>query len=254
VGVGVDYMDSKIQLERFIPAGATTPLNVAQIRIKSDLMDSSGLGWNAGLMWRSSPSPTGPCASFGVSYRSEIEVDHEGTADFQVLFPTVAPPTSHDVDATIEFPASLNIGAAYRTAGGMTIAFDADRTDWSSFSELEVQVTGLPPQPPRVTDWDDSWAYRTGVEVPLRGLTFRAGYYKDSTPQPLFDVGPVLPDADRDGYTVGLGIPVGPVTVDLAYVYVRFDDRTTSAAGTDRLAGTWKTIGNELAFNVHWQR
>lgn len=252
-GIGLDYMYSKIQLERFIPAGATTPLNVAQIRIKSDLFENSGLGWNAGLLWRSGPNGQGPW-SLGASYRSSIEIDHEGTADFQVLFPTVAPQTPHDVDATIEFPASMNFGGAYRTPGGTIFSLEADRTDWTSFGELEVHVDGLPPQPPRVTDWEDTWAYRAGVEIPFGNLRLRGGYYNDSTPQPLFDVGPVLPDADRTGYTVGVGFPVGPVSVDLAYVYVQFDDRTTTVAGsTDRLAGTWKTTGNEFAFNIHWQ-
>jgi len=77
--------------------------------------------------------------------------------------------------------------------------------------------------------------------------------YKDETPQPLADVGPVLPDADRTGYTAGLGIPIGgSLSVDIGYIYVAVDDRTTTAAATDALAGLWETTGNEFAVNLRW--
>jgi long-chain fatty acid transport protein len=105
----------------------------------------------------------------------------------------------------------------------------------------------------RNTNWQDTWAYRVGVEIGCGAWKCRAGYYNDETPQPLADVGPVLPDADRNGLTVGLGIPLGSSwMLDVGYVHVLFDDRTTTTATTDTLAGLWETTGAELGVNLRY--
>jgi len=252
IGLGADVMYSKIQLERFVPASATIPVNVAQAKINGDLFDNHGYGWNAGVLWTSGP------LRLGASYRSSIDIDHDATTQFTVLVPGVPLPTTPlDTAVDIEYPSSLNLGAALRV-GSITFSADADRTDWSSFDQLEIIVTGLPPQTPRPNNWGDTWAYRAGIEFPCGPITCRAGYFQDQTPQPLADVGPILPDADRTGYAFGIGWQGAHWGLDVADNYVRFDDRTTTAtgtaAGTDRLAGTWRTTGNELAVNAnyHW--
>ena len=133
-----------------------------------------------------------------------------------------------------------------------TVAFDADHTNWSSFQSLSIQAP--PPfNSTRVTNWKDTWAWRVGMETDCGAIKCRAGYYRDKTPMPLTDVGPVLPDANRQALTAGIGVGSGRWSVDLAAVYVMFDDRTTTAAGTDQLAGTWKTTGSEVALNFHWR-
>jgi len=250
VGLGADYMSSKLQLERFIPASASPliPVNVARAKLSGDLFDNHGWGWNAGVLWKSG------ALRLGASYRSSIDIDHDVTTQFTLLNPAVPLPTTPlTTNVDIEFPSSLNLGAAW-TFGTTTLSFDADRTDWSSFQKLEIIVTGLPPQPPRPNNWSDSWAYRVGAEFSCGGtLKCRLGYFQDQTPQPLVDVGPILPDADRTGYGVGLGWQGTHLGIDVADNYVVFDDRTTTAAGsTDHLAGTWKSTGNELAVNVNW--
>lgn len=248
IGIGADYMSSKLQLERFIPASPTLPLNVAQAKISGDLFDNHGWGYNFGALWKSGP------LRLGAAYRSSIDIDHDVTTRFTTLVPGVPLPSGPlPTTVDIEFPSSLNLGIAW-TAGTTTLSFDADRTDWSSFDQLEIIVTGLPATAPRPNNWSDSWAYRAGVEFGGGPIKFRLGYFQDSTPQPLADVGPILPDADRTGYAAGIGWSGAHWGIDVADNYVRFDDRTTTATSTDHLAGTWKTTGNELALNVnyHW--
>jgi len=105
-----------------------------------------------------------------------------------------------------------------------------------------------------VTNWDDTWAWRVGVETLCGPIICRAGYYRDESPMPLADVGPILPDADRQGFTAGIGVSLGGrMSLDVGAAYVKFDERTTTATGTDRLAGRWKTTGSELAVNLHWR-
>lgn len=250
IGFGADVMYSKIQLEQFVPASATLPVNVARAKIDSDLLDNRGTGWNVGILWESSPG--GPLR-LGAAYRSSIDIDHDLTTQFTLLAPGVPLPTTPlPTSVEIEFPSSLNLGAAFKF-GGTTFSIDADRTDWSSFDQLDIVITGLPPRPPRQSNWSDSWAYRAGAEFSCGPLKCRLGYFQDNTPQPVADAGPILADADRTGYAAGIGWQGTHFGIDIADNYVRFDDVTTTAASTDHLAGTWRTAGNEIAVNASWR-
>jgi long-chain fatty acid transport protein len=259
VGLGVDWLHSKIQLER--RRGQTFPVigfrDVADAKLKSELTDADGWGWNAGVMWKGGP------LTLGASYRSAIDVEHEpeltitqiltGVPTIDAAVAATIPPAPLDARVDMELPSSLNLGASL-AFGNTIIAAEADRTDWSTFSQLAIVVPAAPPLgTTRNTNWDDTWAYRVGIETSCWSLKCRAGYYTDQTPQPLADVGPVLPDADRDGLTIGLGIPLGGAwTLDVGYVHVLFDDRTTTTATTDALAGLWETTGAELAVNLRY--
>ncbi|HEX8170526.1 MAG TPA: outer membrane protein transport protein [Thermoanaerobaculia bacterium] len=258
IGAGADWMHSRVQLERFnaAPVAPGVSLDVARSKLVSDLQDSDGWGWNAGVLWR------GKYVRLGASYRSQIDIDHDATLTLTQV-PTGIPALDANVHATLPsapldaavpmtMPSSLNLGASFML-GRATIALEADRTDWSQFDRIVVQTPVPAFGISRVTGWEDTWAHRIGAELPCGPVICRAGYYRDETPQPLSDVGPVLPDADRQAFTVGLGFGSPNFGVDIGYVYVRFDDRTTTAAGTDFLAGTWKSTGNELAVNLHWQ-
>ena len=57
----------------------------------------------------------------------------------------------------------------------------------------------------------------------------RFGYYYDESPQPTEGVGPLLPDADRNGFTVGYGFNGGRVQQDYYVLYVDFNERTSRA-------------------------
>lgn len=260
VGAGWNYVSSKVQLERNSRGPAGTPLasfEVAHTRLSSEQLDNSGSGWNAGVLWRTS------IATFGASYRSGIEVDHEGIADTtQILTGNPAIdnavravlPGRQDARVSIDYPSSLNFGVAF-DFGATTLAFDADRTNWSSFEELDVFLGGVR-QIHRDANWEDAWAWRAGIERQncIGAVTCRAGYYRDETPQPLFDVGPVLPDADRQGFAIGVGIPLGGrLALELANIFILFDERTTSAGNHDALFGTYETRANEFAFNLRWR-
>ena len=58
------------------------------------------------------------------------------------------------------------------------------------------------------------------------GAQWRAGYVYDETPQPEETVSPLLPDANRNGFTVGYGQSFGKASFDLALMYLTFEDRT----------------------------
>ncbi|HKO54240.1 MAG TPA: outer membrane protein transport protein [Thermoanaerobaculia bacterium] len=261
IGVGADYMYSKLGLERSTLGPAGTPLagrEIAHLKLSTKQFDSHGWGWNAGLQWR--PAPEG--ISFGVAYRSGISIDHKGTATFTQILTGIPPIDAavaanpligeHAASAKIRYPSTLNAGLAYSFGTYAQIAVEADQTRWKSFDELAIVIPGVS-STPIPTAWHNSWAYRVGGEIQCGPLVCRAGYYRDQTPQPVADIGPILPDADRRGYSLGIGIQRGRLGIDIGDVYIRFKDRSTAAANTYSYFGSYHTTANEFAVNVHWR-
>ncbi len=231
-------------------------MDVAHIKLDSDLQDNDGWGWNAGILWK-------PMSAFslGATYRSKIKVDYEGTGKFtQRLTGNPAfdagvaaqlPQGKQNVAVAIEFPASANLGAAINLPGDFTVSLDADWTEWSSFNELLIDFENTAiPDLDRQTNWDDSWAYRGGLQKRWGGFAVRAGYYLDQTPQPIADVGPILADSDRNAYTLGLGYDTARWGVDVSDIYIKFKRRDTRGQeSTDQFFGRYEESANVFGLN-----
>ncbi len=259
LGVGADYRLSKVQLER--NRAAVNPftqsiVDVAHIKLTSDLQDNHGWGWNAGLLWK--PVPT---FSLGAAYRSKIKVDYAGEGKFtqrltgnpafDAAVAASLPQGKQKVAVTIEFPASVNLGAAINLPANFRVSLDADWTEWKSFNRLFIDFANTAiPDLLRPTNWKDSWAYRAGLEKKWGSFAVRAGYYKDKSPQPLADVGPILADADRNAYTLGLGYDADRWGVDVSDIYIDFDHRDTRGqVNHDQFFGQYSEKANLLAVN-----
>lgn len=254
IAAGVDYRLSKVQLERNRPAinpFTQSVVDVAHIKLDSEMTDNTGWGWNAGVLWK-------PVAlvSVGAAYRSKIEIDYEGEGTFtqrltgnpafDAAVAAQLPQGAQDVAVTIEFPASANLGVAFNLPGDFTLSLDADWTEWSSFDELFIDFANETiPDLDRITDWEDAWAYRAGLEKRFGNFAVRAGYYKDESPQPIADVGPILADSDRNAYTLGLGYGTERWGVDVSDIYIKFKERDTSGEpSTDQFFGRYEESAN----------
>jgi long-chain fatty acid transport protein len=259
IAAGADYRLSKVQLERnraAINPFTQSVVDVAHIKLDSDLQDNSGWGWNAGMLWK----PVGMIA-LGATYRSSIEVDYEGegkftqrltgNAAFDAAVAASIPQGKQDVAVTIEFPATVNLGAAINLPADFTLSLEADWTEWSSFDELFIDFDNPAiPDLDRLTRWDDSWAYRAGLEKRFGSFAVRAGFYYDESPQPLFDVGPILADADRNAYTLGIGYSTERWGVDISDIYIDFDQRDTRGeVTTDNFSGRYSEAANLVALS-----
>ncbi|MBT3047559.1 MAG: transporter [gamma proteobacterium symbiont of Ctena orbiculata] len=183
--------------------------------------DGRGVGFNLGFMvdqgdW-----------SFGASYHSEANIPVEGRVDL----PAGALPSffSNRVDAELTVPWRLQVGVRNQTTQKLAIEFDVTRTGWSSFDKLVVDhdqydvniVTSN-------NQWDDANAYRIGISYDFTQATqLRIGYTFDETPQDDDFYSPRIPDADRQLFSLGVGHTLtNGWTVDVGYMYVKFDDRT----------------------------
>ncbi len=260
IAAGVVYRFSKVQLERNQAAvnpftGAVVP--VAHVKLNSDLLSNGGWGWNVGLMFKPVEA-----LSIGASYRAGINVNYDGEATFTqrptgnpVLDAAVAaslPPGNPPVKTAIDFPSSLNLGVGIQLPAGFLLALEADWTEWSSFQQLAITFPTLVGRDIlRVTDWSDTWAYRVGLEKAFGAWAIRAGYYYDNTPQPDFDVGPLLPDADRNVYTGGFGYNTERWGFDVGAAWIAFKDRAIlTPPQTDNYFGTYSETGLVLTAGI----
>jgi len=253
IAAGADYRLSFVQLQRV--NGTYDPLNnviadTARVKLDSSLWDNHGWGWNAAIMIRPSPA-----FSLGASYRSSIKIDYAGDANFTqilsgnpVLDALVAsrlPQGPQAVNTSVKFPATVNIGMAFVVAKNTTLALEADWTEWSDFGELLIDfVNPAIPDLDRHTNWKDSWAYRFGVEQKFGAWAVRSGYYRDKTPQPTSDVGPILADNDRDGYTIGFGYNTPRWGFNISDLYLTVKDRTVDVPNTDGFYGKYRETVN----------
>jgi long-chain fatty acid transport protein len=249
LGFGLVFRFSDVELERHVPFPSPFgggPLDVGAVALESDF--EPGLGWNAGLLHRA-----GERFSWGLSYRSKVEVDYDGTARFRQI-PTGIPPLDAAVaqvipfgrdlavSTAIEFPDMASLGMAWAFSPDVKLGVDVNWTGWSSFDELPISFTGAPQLSSTIEeDWDDAMNYRAGLSWRRpRGCEWRFGYVFDETPQPDEHVSPLLPDADRNGLTVGWGRKFDSTSLDLALMYLKFDERTVTPA-ENVFPGTYDT-------------
>ena len=261
VAVGADYRFSKVQLEKNqagVNPFTSSVVDVAHVKLNSTLTDNHGWGWNAGVLFRPIPQ-----FSLGAAYRSKIKVDYEGTARFEQRLtgdarfdPLVAAQlrdlikTSHPVTTSIDFPSSVNLGAGFALPGAVTLGLEADWTEWSRFKSLDILFPDLTGRDlHRITAWSNSWAYRAGLEKKFGNLAVRVGYYRDKTPQPVADAGPILADSDRDAFTLGFGYNTERWGVDISDLYLKFKNRDTTGVSHDAYYGVFREAANIFAFS-----
>jgi long-chain fatty acid transport protein len=259
IAVGADYRVSKVQLEKnqaAINPFTNSVVDVAHIKLNSDLTDNHGWGWNAGILVRPIQQ-----LSFGAAYRSAITVDYSGSATFQArptgnaqfdaIVASQLPQGTHPVTTKIDFPSSVNLGAALTLPGDFTVSGEADWTEWKKFQSLNIIFPDLVGRDlDRSTKWNDSWAYRVGIEKKFSNLAVRAGYYRDKTPQPVENAGPILADNDRDGYSLGFGYGTDRWGVDISDLYLKFKRLDTAGRSQDNFFGVYKESANIFAFSL----
>jgi len=257
IAAGADLRFSKVQLERDIAAQdpfTQSFADVAHVKLNSDLTSNTGWGWNAGIMIKPFEA-----LSIGATYRSHIKVDFDGTANFiqrftgdpvfDQLVAATLPQGEHPVTTTIDFPASVNLGVGIHLPADFLIGLEADWTEWSRFSSLDILFPDLVGRDVhRPTLWQDSWAYRVGLEKKFGSFAVRAGYYFDNTPQPTFDVGTLLSDNDRNVYSAGIGWDTPQWGFDVGALLIKFKQRdVTQPPQTDNFFATYSETGLVLA-------
>lgn len=236
LGFGAVARFAAVELNQFV--GASNPFtqtvsNVGFLELESDLGEDEGFGFNVGLLYK----PDG-FFSWGLSYRSEVEVDFNGDG-LLTQIPTGNPqldgavaaslPFGRDlpVETGIDFPQMASLGLGFRLSDRMMLETDINWTGWSSFDVLVIDfVNDDLPDAERPQGWDDVFNYRVGVSLDTAaGNQWRFGALYDETPQPEEAVSPLLPDNNRTGVSVGYGYNGSKLTWDVALLYLHMTER-----------------------------
>lgn len=248
LGFGVIGRFSSVELERHIarPNPFTfTASDIATLKLDGEL-DNEGFGWNVGALYKVNNS-----FSWGVSYRSEIDVDYDGDAEltqnltgtpFDALVAQALPfGTTFPVETSISFPAMASAGVAAALSPHTLVELDVNWTGWSSFDELPIVFPeGQLPSSNIPERYEDVYNYRLGLRWDAaQGRQWRFGLVYDETPQPEEAVSPLLPGSDRIGYTLGYGFEGASLSYDLAVMYLVFDERTRDESFDDEDASVF---------------
>lgn len=252
VGGGVSYVLANVLLDRIVGFPADPPLPAApDVKIKLD-GSGTGLNFNAGILYRPMPD-----LSIGLSYRHSTELNLDGDMEFgnlPVLYKALFPKGKGTT--TVTLPYNLQFGGAYQLNNNFTIAADIQYVGWKNYDTLLVRLEKNYPvfgkELKDDKDWDNSILLRIGGEYRMGEMALRAGFIYDRTPQPDKDVEPMLPDADKVSFTLGLGYKISQsISVDVAYQFVKYVDRTVKYP-INGFPGTYVTSGNLFAVNLNF--
>lgn len=220
VGIGVIVSRADVTLSRSVDFGtllysnpATRPLPFAQPQAADGFIeiagDDTGYGWLVGAHFR----PTDKVA-IGVSYRSEIDYDIRGTADWTVPGNVAAvfgasPLTAQLFQdgpggAKLTTPSVLQVGATWQATDRLALMATWSRTGWESLREVRIQFERPDPDAVEPFEWSNSTFASIGAEYKLNERwTLRGGVAEDETPTSIAHRTPRLPDDDRRWYSIG---------------------------------------------------
>jgi long-chain fatty acid transport protein len=249
VGAGIDYMKSFNTAERMIDQ-SFFGAGDGQLLLDGD---GSGWGYNLGAIYNFKEQ-----LSFGLAYRSGIEIDTEGTAKLKNIAPALqplfgGPRFKTDADTTLDFPEIWSIGVAYRPTGSLVLALDLEWVLWSSFDKFDLDLENEVPaaeftDSSTALDWEDVLTVKVGVEYKAtEKLSFRGGYAYVETPVPAHTLEPGNPDSDQHNFSIGFGYIINKWVIDAFYNAGFFEDRKVDNA---ILSGEYENFIHYTGFSV----
>lgn len=263
VGAGPELRVSDVKLQRNVPLlnpFTNRVVTAAHADIVGDGFETN-LTYGAGI--KINPTPE---FSIGASYHGKVTADYTGAATFYAM-PTGNPqldavfasrvPVNKPVPVatSIDYPALMQVGLSYTFAKKLTVAASANYTWWDVFNKIVLTYGTVDAKTVPATTipfgYENAWAYRVGLDWKASdGLNLLAGFVYDQTPQPDEAVSPLLPDANRSGYSIGLSAKLGQNThLDLSNLFLFFHERTTMT-NKDNFNGTYKTFADLAVINL----
>ena len=196
-------------------------------------LDVKGWGYGAtfGLMLKPSDM-----ISFGATYRLESKIQMSGTQMIENLpLINAAIPDTSDAELEAISPQWLGLGVSIKPTANLTLAVDAQYTNWKKLDVLTVHY--LDPvwaSSLKLTEnqlelyWADKWQFRGGIEYTMGKFAFRGGYYYDPAPAPDETLNILVPSFTFNSISGGFGYKSGAFTVDFALEYLMGQDRTVT--------------------------
>ncbi|MDH3534662.1 MAG: outer membrane protein transport protein [Gammaproteobacteria bacterium] len=231
--------------------------------LEGDNFDDIGLGFNFGFIYQLSDR-----TRLGIAYRSEIDVEVDGEADFRVPASTSFVLSSNlfvdtGLSADVTLPASLSFSVSHRKEK-ITYLADITFTGWSSFDELRI-VYDNPVQPDSVTteSWEDSFRYSFGIDYQYSDrIILRTGLAHDNSPVPSAERRTArLPGDHRTWISFGMGYQYSKeLSFDVGYSHLfikgaeidnEFESSVPTLAAT--LTGEYDATVDIFSAQLNWR-
>lgn len=255
VGAGVDIVRGGIEINRHVDAPIESPqLALLGVPLGTDIARARlegggwGVGGQVGIYW----TPLDRLA-LGARYMHQVEIGLSGDADFEPIstglvlilpdeetgeptavplddlvapsFGAGGPLEDQSAEASITLPPQAVVGARFGVRQGVALTADYQWTGWTTFDEILATFENGG-QLALALDYLDTHTLRFGADLEARrGLDVRLGFLYNTAASPDESVTPVLPEAERQLYTLGAGYRIGDFQTDVFYNYVRQADR-----------------------------
>jgi long-chain fatty acid transport protein len=194
-------------------------------------------GWAYGMSLAARYRPYDWLA-FGILWRSEIQMEVDGEAEFSSKSYSLPQPgvqDSIDVSGTEPVPESVTMGVMVKPIDRLSLEFDAVWTNWSAYKELVIEydepLFGVRDELSSEKNWHNTWRFQFGAEYALTDtVDLRAGYVYDQSPVNDDYEDFAVPCTDRQIVTLGAGWTFQDAwTVDVSYGYLWMKDRDYEA-------------------------
>jgi long-chain fatty acid transport protein len=195
--------------------------------------DSTGWGLNAAIHYK----PT-DWMQAGITYRSRISMNVEG--DVKVT-PQVLAAGLRNMPATgdLSLPDMIFAGVNFNVRKDLTVGGGIYWTRWETYNQLQINF-GAPfgPTGARTTatpkNWDNVYRFMIGSEWKVNeNWDLRIGYAYDQAPEPDNTIDYVLPDNDRNMFSLGCGYHKNNWALDFSYTLMIIGVRDVVARPAD---------------------
>jgi long-chain fatty acid transport protein len=231
VGAGLDFLFLDATLEKKINLSLLTfpfPFPDGGQKFKGD---GNGVGYNLGILFEPHKN-----ISIGASYRSEIKVDIDGDATFDLppgsppFIRALFPDTPGNTDITL--PQQTYLGIYYKGFDPLTFEVALRWEGWATYDQLKINldkpVAGSKTSISK-KDWKDTYSVSIGAKYQLNdSVAFLAGYLYGGNPIPDKTFDPTIPDAKTHQLSIGTDIKYKKLRFALAYAYQKWQSRNKS--------------------------
>jgi len=205
--------------------------------------DTKGIGFGATIGALFKPSDK---LSIGFTFKTPQKIKLKGDLKLDTLnkvIPIPGFPTSVEITREITWPLWAGVGIAFKPFDKLTIAFDAQYTNWGKLDKIPAKTDNamwnknlgkgsIIEKTAFELEWKDAIQYRVGVDYKLSDkFSLRGGYYYDPAPGPEATLNILLPSVSYNVFTAGFGYHTDKIVLDAGFEYLSGTDRDADLAG-----------------------